>query len=124
MLSASGPTHAAILLLRALRQSQIVRFSALGGKGSGNYGHAGRKGEVGGSAEGRGGGAQLHKVRNERSLRALKHFVPIHAQSQRYAERNELAVRKMVGGIRTDDNLPVDVITKIDGRTHGIEAVS
>lgn len=89
----------------------------LGGRGSGNFSHGGRPGERGGSTSS--GGTE--KVRNERSLRALKHFIPVHAESQRHAERNELSVRKMVGGERTDDNKPVDVITTIDGKIKGIE---
>lgn len=36
-----------------------VAMRAMGGKGSGNFGHAGRKGEVGGSAPGEGGGDDL-----------------------------------------------------------------
>jgi hypothetical protein len=87
---------------------------ALGGAGSGNFGHGGRPGEKGGSAEG--GGA-----RSERSVRALKHFIPVHAESQRHAERNELKIRSMIGGKRTDDNKPVDVVVTIDGRTVGVE---
>lgn len=89
----------------------------MGGKGSGNFEHSGRKGEVGGSTETPGEA----KVRNERSLRALKAFVPTHAGSQRHAENNELVIRKMVGGVRTKDNLPVDVITTIEGKVKGIE---
>lgn len=103
-----APREVAVLLAQVM--------SSLGGKGSGNFGHAGRPGEKGGSGE---GGAE--KVRNERSLRALKAFIPIHAESQRHAERNELDVRKMVGGQRTDDNKPVDVITTINGKVKGIE---
>lgn len=92
---------------------------SLGGHGSGNFAHSGRKGEVGGSGEG--GASQIDKVRNARSLRALKAFIPVHAGAQRHAERNELFVRGMVGGTRTNDNLPVDVITRIGGRVKGIE---
>lgn len=87
----------------------------LGGKGSGNYGHKGRPGERGGSGEGG------DKVRNERSKLALKHFKPADAQAQRHAEANELHIRKMVDGTRTEDNLPVDVIATIDGKIKGIE---
>lgn len=83
----------------------------LGGPGSGHHGHAGRPGQVGGSSD--------DGPRSEKSRRALKAFKPIHAINQRYAEKNELKVRRMVDGTRTDDNKPVDVITK-DGK-HGIE---
>lgn len=83
----------------------------------GNWGHVGRPGEVGGSGDDN----AIDKVRNERSKIALKAFVPIHADAQRHAEANELVVRNMVGGTRTDDNLPVDVIAKIDGKVKGIE---
>lgn len=105
----------------ALGAALLVR--ALGGKGSGDFGHAGRPGAVGGSGEGGGG----QKVRNEKSLRALKAFVPIHAEAQRHAEANEVSIRRMVTApgwkaTRTDDNLPVDVIIKLpDGRVAGIE---
>lgn len=100
----------------AISKEFVVRD--LGGKGSGNYGHSGRPGERGGSSEGSG---PTEKVRNARSLRALKAFIPIHAESQRYAEANEASVRKMVGGTRTEGNAPVDVEVIIDGRKKGIE---
>lgn len=106
------------LLSYELEDLDFEEPRTLGGKGSGNWAHSGRPGEKGGSAE---GGSATDKVRNERSLRALKHFIPIHAESQRYAEKNELSIRQMVGGTRTDDNKPVDVVTKIDGKTKGIE---
>lgn len=96
----------------------ISTLETLGGQGSGNFGHSGRLGERGGSAEGTGGG---EKTRNARSLRALKAFIPITAANQRHAEKNELSVRNMIGGTRTDDNLPVDVVTTIKGRMHGVE---
>lgn len=91
-------------------------IKTLGGKGSGNFHHEGRPGQKGGSGD---GGDE--KVRNERSKRALKAFKPITAQNQRHAERNELTIRNMVGGERTEDNLPVDVITTINGKVKGIE---
>ena len=79
----------------------------LGGAGSGHYGHAGQgTGEVGGSRKSTG-------ARSEKSRRALKAFVPVHAEAQRHAEENELDIRKIIGGERTDDNLPVDVVTTI-----------
>jgi hypothetical protein len=82
---------------------------------------------VGGSSSEGGGGRERGtrgrepKARSEISKRALKHFKPIYAEAQRHAENNELHVRKMVGGTRTEDNLPVDVEVKINGRLHGIE---
>lgn len=46
------------------RLGGVGSFKSLGGVGSGNFGHAGRPGEVGGSAEGGGGGALTdHYVR-------------------------------------------------------------
>ena len=85
----------------------------LGGQGSGNYGHAGRPGETGGSAAG--------GPRSVTAQRALKHFKPADVRAQRHAEANELKIRQMIGGMRTDDNLPVDVITTIGGQKHGVE---
>lgn len=98
--------------------SMLAYLRVMGGKGSGNFGHEGRPGEKGGSGE---GGSVPDKVRNERSLRALKAFVAADATTQRYTENNELYIRTLVGGKRTDDNLPVDVITSVAGRTKGIE---
>lgn len=92
----------------------LLRMRVMGGKGSGNFDHSGRPGEKGGS----GGG---ESARSEKSLRALKAFIPIHAESQRYAENNELKVRSMIGGKRTEGNAPVDVVTSIGGKTKGIE---
>lgn len=92
------------------------KVKTLGGSGSGNFGHHGRPGAIGGSGEG-----ITTTVRSEKSRRALQHFVPAYAASQRHAERNELTVRAMVGGTRTQGNAPVDVVATIEGKVKGIE---
>jgi hypothetical protein len=91
------------------------KVKTLGGSGSGNFGHAGRPGAIGGS------GAGSAPVRSEKSRRALKNFVPAYAAAQRQAEQNELTVRSMVGGTRTQGNAPVDVVVTIGGKVKGIE---
>lgn len=88
----------------------VLRARTLGGAGSGNFGHAGRKGEVGGSGEGA-----------SRSERALAAHNPFTKEKEILATRNEQQVAMMVGGTSTDDNLPVDIVLKREGRTHGIE---
>lgn len=97
----------------------VLALRELGGSGSGNFGHAGRPGEVGGS----GSGDREKKNRSEKSLRALKAFKPANAAAQQHAEKNELEVRQMLGpkAKRTDDNLPVDVTTKVNGKAVGVE---
>lgn len=112
-----------------LRAEARVRGSVqgLGGKGSGNFHHEGRPGEKGGS--GSGGDS---KVRNERSLRALKAFIPVTKEGQRHAERMEHHVARMVGGRviegtvdprtgKLHRNAPVDVVTTHGGKKQGIE---
>lgn len=100
------------------RQKLGMPPRTLGSATSGNYGHVGRPGQVGGSGEG--GGIET-RVRSPKALRALKAFKPIHAQAQRYAEQNELTIREMIGGQRTEGNAPVDVIAKVEGKTVGVE---
>ena len=96
------------------REAAQLVLTYLGGKGSGNWGHAGRPGERGGSAPGTG--------RSERSERALRAFKPATADHQRHAEKNELKVRDMLGGeLPSAYNAPVDVIVRIDGKLKGIE---
>lgn len=122
MFLVDGHHRAAIDILKGKKSLKVEVYDfrepkTLGGKGSGNWSHEGRPGERGGS----GAGTTPQKVRSARSRRALKHFKPVHAEAQRHAEANELEVRSMIGGTRTDDNLPVDVITTIDGKLKGVE---
>lgn len=117
----------ASLLLLAAQDAGTLNLRFLGGKGSGNFKHEGRKGEVGGSAE----GSIEGKERNARSLRSLKHFIPAPAGTQRHAEKNELRAAKMAGGKPLEGvlgadgkmhrNAPVDVVSHHGGRTQGIE---
>lgn len=91
--------------------------ATLGSRGSGNFGHAGRPGEVGGSSATHKDG----KLRNERSLRALKSAVPTTKKTQRLAEKNEILIADMVKGVHTPDNHPVDVLLRMMGKLFGIE---
>lgn len=81
-----------------------------GGAGSGNHGHAGRPGERGGSAPG-GGRVSL----------ALKTHKPSTARKQRWADKTEANIRRLIGGESTGDNAPTDVNVVFGGTTHGIE---
>ena len=74
-----------------------------GGAGSGDFHHAGRHGEVGGSARGEGG-------RSEKAKRALKSHKPATAKVQKIADNMEIQVNKALGGDRTDDNEAFDII--------------
>jgi len=101
---------------RKLIEGMKRKLKTLGGPGSGNFGHAGGvggRGNPGGSSQGVG--------RSEQSARALRAFKPAGARVQRHAERNEAKVLQMVGGMGTEGNAPVDVITEIDGKKVGIE---
>lgn len=92
-------------LLQALR--------VLGGPGSGDYGHAGRPGEVGGSAPDHNGHVERARVAHR----------PCLADKQRAAEANEDVLVNGLGGdtYQTGDNAPIDVVTTIGGEEHGIE---
>lgn len=87
-------------------------FRIQGGAGSGDFHHAGRPGEVGGSGE---------ATVSDRVERAKRFYSPANVETQRHAEANELRIREMVKGTRTDDNLPVDVIAKVADKIKGIE---
>ena len=82
----------------------------LGGPGSGNFDHAGRPGQVGGSSDSM-----------SRAERAKASHVPATRAAQRMAFRSEQAVAKAIGGEDTDDQLPMDVIIKAGSRTIGVE---
>ncbi|MCR4301809.1 MAG: hypothetical protein NUV51_09380 [Sulfuricaulis sp.] len=70
-----APDHAARLLLRACLLARAVpNVRALGGPGSGNFGHAGRPGSVGGSAS---GGFKPFSGKNARRLIQLAKDGPI-----------------------------------------------
>lgn len=74
-----------------------------GGQGSGNFGHAGRPGEVGGSGE----GGVVDPVRSER---ARNSYNRADATKQRIADRTEVEVADELGGKRIGDNQPFDVV--------------
>jgi hypothetical protein len=58
---------------------------------------------------------------SDRAQRALASHKPSTAEKQRWAEKNEAAVAKMLGGKTTDDNNPADVTAKSGGQLHGVE---
>jgi hypothetical protein len=82
-----------------------------GGQGSGNFGHEGRPGLVGGAGAGNG---------LSRSERAKATHKPVTKAKRRTAIKQERKVTQIIGGTFTGDNLPFDVRTA----THGIEVKS
>lgn len=74
-----------------------------GGHGSGNWGHEGRPGAVGGSGEG--GGEPSVKV-----TRARASYKPSTAAKRRVSEKYESNVADMIGGHNLSDNEPADVV--------------
>lgn len=91
----------------------------LGGRGSGNFGHSGRPGSRGGSGEG--GDLRTDNNPTERAKRAAAAHNPFTKEKDKWATRNEQHVVDLIDGAGTKNNEPVDVITTIDGRNHGIE---
>lgn len=77
-----------------------------GGSGSGNYGHRGRPGLVGGSSES-----------VARSARAKRSYNPVTKAKRAIATKHESKIAELIGGEFTGDNRPFDVTTD----THGIE---
>lgn len=113
-----------------------VSLKGLGGPGSGDFGHSGRKGEVGGSGSGGGkdylrGRSKTHdrhgNPRNERSKRALKAFTMADATIQRHGESAEhrlaqyLSKQKGVEVVKSAENKPLDNVLKVNGKLHGVE---
>lgn len=101
---------------RAVLVAETIRL--LGGRGSGNWNHLGRPGAKGGSGD---GGSDKDKTRNERSKRALAAHTPFTKEKETWATGNERLVVSMVKGQGTDNNRPVDVVVKVDGKVKGIE---
>jgi hypothetical protein len=58
---------------------------------------------------------------SDRAQRALASHKPSTAAKQRWAEKNESAVARMLGGKTTDDNNPADVTARSGGQLHGVE---
>ena len=99
-------------------------LTTLGGRGSGNFGHAGRPGEVGGSEPGGGGnGGSAVNVPpgTTKSSLAKSSYKPSTAAKQQWAEANEQKLVAMIGGKQSGDNLPADVVVTMNGGLHGVE---
>jgi len=90
----------------AVLKEMALWWVVRGGRGSGNYGHAGRPGHVGGSAAGSG-----------RAQRAKETYVPATAEVQKQALENQNRLARHLGGDVTEDNHPFDVIVG----SHAIE---
>lgn len=99
--------------------------TARGTQRSGNRGHGGRPGKVGGSAptiHGRDARYDTEgKLRNERSLRALKAFKTADKKTQKWGDKGEVLIHGMTKGTRVGGKEPVDEITYFGGRTQGVE---
>jgi SPP1 gp7 family putative phage head morphogenesis protein len=82
----------------------VIEYAAVehGGPGSGNFGHAGRPGEVGGSGE---GGTPA-----ERSERARASYKPVTMEKRAIARENEHRTARALNGQKTGGNTPFDVI--------------
>lgn len=91
-------------LVAALRTFADV-LTGRGGPGSGHFGHAGRKGEVGGSEPGEGGGAAAKEGRSYRGGR----IVPLSDD-----ERENLQTTRRL--VKEDDRDPADSIQGTPGR--------
>lgn len=74
-----------------------------GGQGSGNFAHAGRPGEIGGSAPGAG-------YSSERSERAKASHKPATREVQAKGDANQKHLANKLDGVETADNAPFDVI--------------
>lgn len=62
------------------------------------------------------------KGRSVKSQRAKEAHVLVGAEIQRYSEEhNEPILANALGGVSLDDNEPVDVVTELDGKKHGVE---
>lgn len=87
-----------------IRTNKIKLPLVEGGSGSGNAGHAGRPGQLGGSSSGVSKGAT-------RSMLAKKSYKPSTRKKQKIAAATEKKIAKAVGGKVTPDNSPFDVKT-------------
>jgi hypothetical protein len=97
----------------------LVKKHLQGGAGSGNFGHAGRPGEVGGSAPAEGSGFVLETSnRNPRKIdlgkqeRAKRNVKIVDAAKWKEANHSEKIVAEIVGGVTTPPGHPVDVLTQ------------
>jgi hypothetical protein len=80
-----------------------------GGSGSGNYGHGGRPGEVGGSTPG-GGSGDTTTTHNMKVAKAKASYKPVTSAKHRKATTSEIKLAKEIGGKREPDQSPFDVI--------------
>jgi hypothetical protein len=108
---ALAPSVAARLLWKAF-------LRVAGGAGSGNFGHEGRPGEVGGSGE---GGGTTTGTPETRTSRALATYKPSTQARQAIASASEQDITQAIGGTRTDDNDPFDTTVRDGGHFHGVE---
>ena len=89
-------------LLSAMYSRQRKSIIKIGTESSGNYGHVGNSPHVGGS--GQGGSA------DEKVQRGLRYHVPCTRGVQRQADDNEAKLAVLIGGKRTADNEPFDIL--------------
>ncbi len=83
-----------------------------GGEGSGNFGHQGRPGEVGGSGEGGGSPVSTPQTSdNPRVIAARASYRPATLQAQRQGEANEVKLATEIKGKQTPDNEAFDVVS-------------
>jgi|SRR5580765_7641697 len=102
--------------------------TARGTQRSGNRGHRGRPGKVGGSS------ATIHgrdakyredgTLRDERSLRALKSFKTADRKTQKWGDKGERLIHAYTKGTRVGGKAPVDETVTLGGRLKGIEVKS
>jgi len=91
---------------------EIVKSRTAGGSGSGNFGHSGRPGEVGGS--------DLSGM-SDRARNALISYKPTRRAEQKIAAQSERIVAKAIGGTDLDDNEPMDIVVDTPNGVHGVE---
>lgn len=77
-----------------------------GGEGSGNFGHAGRPGEVGGS----GSGGITSDSSLDRAQRAIRFYKPATQEVQHAGDMKQRELANLIEGEETGDNSPFDVI--------------
>jgi hypothetical protein len=100
-------------LVLALEEAEFIH----GGSGSGNWGHAGRPGEVGGSV-GSGGGAESASSgwkenavpHAEKVAKAKASYKPVTVKKLRISTGNEVKMAKLIKGKRQPDQSPFDVV--------------
>lgn len=91
------------------KKAHETKLRALGGRGSGNFGHAGRKGLPGGSAS------------SDRAARAIATHKPMTKEKWKIATRSVRQLSRYLGGEMTDNNRPMDVVVETAQGLQGIE---